>query len=150
MLITIRAWQNSHLVRETSVNALLATLEYTRLCVTQRRALFATLERMVCERLGDFFAILLCLPGDVCPTDLLCNTSGYRIGRFCSFSPQVLVQVAPKVYEEGPDLETLQGIVQTFAEQYNTDFQANKVREKINNKQCVATAIFKMVVYSCC
>lgn len=40
---------------------------------------------------------------------------------------QVLVQAAPKVYEEGPGLESLRTIVQTFAEKYNSDFQANKV-----------------------
>lgn len=46
---------------------------------------------------------------------------------FASRGPQVLVQAAPKVYEEGPGLERLREIVQTFAEEYNTAFQANKV-----------------------
>lgn len=48
---------------------------------------------------------------------------------------QVLVQVAPKVYEEGPDLESLRAIVQTFAEQYNIDFQANKVSSRRAKEQ---------------
>lgn len=39
----------------------------------------------------------------------------------------MLVQAAPKVYEEGPRLESLREVVQTFAEKYNADFQANKV-----------------------
>lgn len=37
------------------------------------------------------------------------------------------MQAAPKVYEEGPGLENLRAMVHTFAEQYNADFQANRV-----------------------
>ncbi|CAN0142261.1 unnamed protein product, partial [Pylaiella littoralis] len=39
----------------------------------------------------------------------------------------VLTQAAPKVYEEGPDLDNLRIIVQGFAEQYNADFPANRM-----------------------
>ncbi|CAM9708915.1 unnamed protein product, partial [Ectocarpus fasciculatus] len=39
----------------------------------------------------------------------------------------VLIQAAPKVYEEGPDLVNLRAIVQGFAEQYNLDFPANRM-----------------------
>ena len=38
------------------------------------------------------------------------------------------MQAAPKVYEEGPDLEVLRAMVHGFAEQYNADFPANRVR----------------------
>ncbi|CBN78680.1 dynein heavy chain [Ectocarpus siliculosus] len=39
----------------------------------------------------------------------------------------VLIQAAPKVYEEGPSLVNLRAIVQGFAEQYNLDFPANRM-----------------------
>ena len=53
---------------------------------------------------------------------------GFRVFTPSSHENQVLVQAAPKVYEEGPDLEVLRSMVHGFAEQYNTDFPANKVR----------------------
>ncbi|CAM9172851.1 unnamed protein product [Hapterophycus canaliculatus] len=39
----------------------------------------------------------------------------------------VLVQAAPKVYEEGPSLPNLRVVVQGFAGQYNTEFPANRM-----------------------